>query len=263
MARTRINSDQIRLDPSSPLIRRGCEIVSSLNIDDVEYWRDTLLSPPDSSLQTLNKIRSLLPLYGENIFCILRKLCGPSGSPKQEFVDISLNINLQNTFNALLSLGLIEKSNEKYRLINLKGSIGNTYECYVHEALEDLGLQTLREVKIKYPFKAQKKFDPDGQKYDLLSGIDLTRLLWIECKKPNYSNQAANPLGNIISKDLIKKFYNRSWLLQPDIAIFLVDTKENYIDLLKNIFGEAFIQDTLKKYSGSDYDQIVLAIKEC
>jgi hypothetical protein len=76
--------------------------------------------------------------------------------------------------------------------------------------------------------------------YDILAALDISKLLWIECKKPLYLSKD-NPLGQIISKDNINKFLKRAFFLKPDIAIYLVDTKEDYKEKLRKLFSSEFL----------------------
>ena len=47
-------------------------------------------------------------------------------------------------------------------------------------------------------------------------------------------------LGSVVAKDLIGKFYRRAHLLRPTIAVFLVDTTEDYRDKLHALFTDEF-----------------------
>lgn len=259
MARTRIRIEQILLNPLVPLNRRGCEIKSSLSIDEKRCWESTLIYNQSFTNVDIKESRAMLMEYGADAFCILRRLCDRVGSPLKELVDLTPSANQKKILDLFLVKGIIENNNEKYRLSNQKGTIGATFECFILEAVENLNLQSLREVLVEYPFPKQR-FDPDGAKFDILSGLDLTKLLWIECKKPLYMPNGGNDLKNIINKDNIKKFYRRAWRLSPEIAIFLVDTKIDYVDMLKDIFGSEFAKDNFWHSRVENYDQIVMLL---
>ena len=57
--------------------------------------------------------------------------------------------------------------------------------------------------------------------------------MWIECKKPLYLDGSQDPLGNVLSRGDLRKFYKRAWRLRPEIAVYLVDTKEDYFSRLE------------------------------
>lgn len=127
-------------------------------------------------------------------------------------------------------------------------------------ALEDLFIQSKREAKIKYPFK-DLPYDPDGQKYDVLGGMDLSKIIWIECKKPIYLSTSKDPLANIVNREKIEKFYKRALFLHPDIAIYLVDTKNNYLDKLKNdVFADEFFDSGCYFELKSPYCNVLLRL---
>ena len=48
-------------------------------------------------------------------------------------------------------------------------------------------------------------------------------------------------MGQIISKANIDKFLRRASFLKPDIAIYLVDTKEDYKEKLRKLFSPEFL----------------------
>ncbi len=48
-------------------------------------------------------------------------------------------------------------------------------------------------------------------------------------------------MGQIISKNNIEKFLRRASFLKPEVAIFLVDTKEDYREKLRKLFTPEFL----------------------
>lgn len=235
---SKISIRQIRLDPEVPLSRRGCEVEEFINVEKSEFWEDTIFKDvPKDNYYFLQFIKE----YGQEIFNVIKKI-------KQG------ENNFTSTHNEVLvklqEYKIVEKTLESnYSLLKSIDNFGSEFECFTSLILTELSIQNQREVKVKYPYKKPNDYDPDGQKYDILAGLDLTKLLWIECKKPFYSKDTVNPLQNIISKNNIKNFYNRSHLLHPDIAVYLVDTKEDYQKNLREIFTDQFLFDSGCYYS--------------
>ena len=233
MAPTRIATRQIRLGPEVPLGRQGCLVESSLSHEAPSGWDDTYFKHAADERQ-LPHVIDLLRRRGEEVFTVLKSLLH---DPNRSF-----NASQLETLNELLDLGVVRRDsvNNSVSLTNASGNWGACLECATLIALEDLHIQALREVKVKYPYASPSDYDPDGQKYDILAGLDWSRLLWIECKKPLYLPGCANPLGSVVAKDLIGKFYRRAHLLRPTIAVFLVDTTEDYRDKLHALFTDEF-----------------------
>lgn len=227
---SKINVRQIRLGPEVPLRRRGCEVEEFINVETSNFWDDTIFKDaPIGNADFLQFIKE----YGQEIFNVIKKL-------KQN--EESFTPTHKEVLYKLEEYKIVEKTlTNAYSLLKNPDNFGSEFECFTSLVLTELSIQNQREVKVKYPYKKPNDYDPDGQKYDILAGLDLTRLLWIECKKPLYSKDSKDPLQNIISKDYIEKFYKRAHLLRPDIAVYLVDTKEDYSSKLKNVFTNEFI----------------------
>lgn len=226
----KLNLRQIDIGPSVALGRRGCVLESGKQPFTDEYYDGT----PFEKIYKENNIRNWGP-YRDFI--------------KEKFPDI-LSVCRKSYANDLdkgLKPDIVNKLKECYILDdNLSvaqadlNSFGNLFECIVGYALHECHFQPIREAKIKYPFSGQP-YDPDGQLYDILAALDISKLLWIECKKPLYINEN-NPIGQVLSKENIEKFIRRALFLKPDIAIYLVDTKEMYRDTLRQLFHPSFLQ---------------------
>lgn len=235
MAPTRIATRQIRLGPEVPLGRQGCLVESSLSHETSSGWHDTYFKHAADERQ-LPHVIDLLRRRGEEVFTVLKSLVH---DPNRSF-----NASQLQTLEELLNLGVVRRDsvNNNVSLTHASGNWGASLECATLIALEDLHIQALREVKVKYPYAPPSDYDPDGQKYDVLAGLDWSRLLWIECKKPLYLPGCENRLASIVSKDLIGKFYRRALLLRPTIAVFLVDTLEDYREALHALFTADFLE---------------------
>ena len=234
MAPTRINIRQIRLGPDVPLGRRGCRVESSLSHEDVSGWDDTYFKcAADDGGNQLRQVIDILRSRGEEVFTVLKTILH---DPARSF-----NESQRQTLDELVKLGVVrwDFETECMSLTNPTGTWGACLECATLIALEDLHIQALREVTIEYPYPSNR-YDPDGQKYDILAGLDWSQLLWIECKKPLYLREGENPLGSVVSKDTVQKFYRRTRYLRPTIAVFLVDTLEDYHEVLQSLFTAEF-----------------------
>ncbi len=227
---TGITLSQIRLGPSIALGRRGCLLEDGKEQYTNKYYDGTPFENHFKSLGLFkgDPIRNFLKERFPDILSVCRK------SHLNQFEQI------QNGDN-----GLVEKLKE-YKILDNDSKLlsnielfGNLFECIVGYALYESQIQSLRAVKIKYPFP-NKPYDPDGQLYDILAALDISKLLWIECKKPLYLN-SENPLGQVISKEKIEKFIKRAFFLKPEIAIYLVDTKEDYKEKLRKLFKPEFL----------------------
>jgi hypothetical protein len=246
---SKLNLKQIRIDPSLALGRRGCICESGKTQFSLEYFQGT---PFDEYLNTIeddtltskkSEVVRLVQTRFQDIVSICRK------SSKKEINIESLDKEL---LNKLVEFKILDKD---YNLLKKIESFGNLLECIVCYSLESCGIQSMREVKVKYPFTSNP-YDPDGQLYDVIGALDISKLIWIECKKPLYLNND-KPLGQVISKDNIEKFIRRANLLKPDIAIYLVDTKEDYSQNLRNIFNPQFLSRGNYIDSFQGYENII------
>lgn len=232
MPRTQLKIDQFFLGPEVPLGRRGCKVEESKDIQTENGWKDTVFYKTIKTNRDI--IIQLLKKYGQEVFTVLKRI-------KYKNYD-KLPEEQTGVLEKLKSINVILGSGNNLKLSKDLDSFGSEFECYVSLVLRDLYIQNSRDVKIIYPYN--NPYDPDGQKYDILGGLDLTELLWIECKKPLYLESSSNPLQNVISKENIKKFYKRSYFLFPEIAIFLVDTKDDYKDTLLSFFTDSYLNSS-------------------
>ena len=246
----------IRLGPEFPLGRRGCRIESAKTFHDETGWSDTHFAVAAKDQNKRNEVIRLIKESGEEVFTILKRIRFPNPS---NFNPSQLN-DLKGTFDSLKILGiLIENDVREFSLPGKKEDFGSEFECVVQIALENLLIQAKRDAKVVYPF-SDRPYDPDGQKYDVLGGLDLSRLLWIECKKPMYINDTSKPLSNVISESKVKSFYRRCHFLRPSIAIFLVDTKEDYTSLLRSHFSPDFLASGCYVETASKLENVLVRI---
>ncbi len=221
---------QLKIDLKVALGRRGCSLESGMNLYLNNYYDDT---PLENYMKSDNKIDSYsIREFITEKFQNISSICRKSHLNKYQEIKESDKGLVQQ----LINFKILD--NDLKLLPNIQ-SFGNLFECIAGFALEDNNIQNLREVKIRYPFP-NKPYDPDGQLYDILGALDISKLLWIECKKPLYLNEK-NPLGQVVSSENIGKFIRRASFLKPDIAIYLVDTKEDYKGQLASLFKPEFL----------------------
>jgi hypothetical protein len=215
--------NQISLGPNIALGRRGCFLEEGKKPYSNDFYNGTPLENHFKSLDLgqWHEIRSFIKERFPDILSACRK------SYLKDYD--SLKNEDQELIEKLKECKILSAD---HKLIPSIESFGNLFECIVAYSLHEIQIQSLREAKVKYPFP-NNPYDPDGQLYDILAALDISKLLWIECKD--------NPLGQIISKDNINKFLKRAFFLKPDIAIYLVDTKEDYKEKLRKLFSSEFL----------------------
>jgi hypothetical protein len=236
-------SEDVQIGPEQPLARKGLTVRDQLVLGDHKCLRDTFLIPhlENPDLSPKNAI-DLLCERGDEFFFILNQLVSKSGNALRKPRPLKLKKIHQKTFDEMKKQGIIIGDESGAVISNKKGSIGHTFEYLVLRAVEACNIGATREVKVEYPFKSGvPKFDPDGAKYDILAGVDLTRLMWIECKKPMYYENSSDNLRNVVSREPLEIFWRRARRLRPEIAVFLVDTKDDYTDRLQQIFTQHFL----------------------
>lgn len=224
-----INLSQL-IGPSTVLKRQGCFLENGLQPYTKDFYNGTPFEKY-SKLIDIFKWHPVRDFLKENFADIL-SICRKSHLNKFEELKNDNDIIIDK----LKEYQILDKD---LKLLSKIESFGNLFECLVGYALHSIQIKNFREAKIKYPFP-NKPYDPDGQLYDILGAIDISKLLWIECKKPLYLNEE-NPLGQVISKENIEKFIKRAYFLKPEIAIYLVDTKENYEKELRSLFKSEFL----------------------
>lgn len=221
--------DSIRVDPGSTLRRKGLSVDDGYGWEDDRAWRDTLIST-GSGAGVPHPVLELLEERGAYLFSLLKHFLGRDGLVRRDPVDLSaLAPPLDSVRDRLKELGIIRETPDGYRHCNKGATAGATFEAFVLHTLQRLEFGASREALVKYPKEwGGKSYDPDGQRYDILAGIDITTVMWIECKKPLYFKDSHNPLSGVLSQANLAKFYRRAWRLRPEIAVFLVDTREDY-----------------------------------
>lgn len=224
-----INLSQL-IGPSTVLKRQGCLLEEGLLPYTEDFYKGTPFEKYPK-LMDLRKRHQVLAFLKENFPDIL-SICRKSHLNKFE----ELKNDNEEIITRLKEYSILDND---LKLLTSIESFGNLFECMVGYALHGIQIKNFREAKIKYPFP-NKPYDPDGQLYDILGAIDISKLLWIECKKPLYLNEE-KPLGQVISKENIEKFIKRAYFLKPEIAIYLVDTKENYKEELRSLFESEFL----------------------
>jgi hypothetical protein len=238
MTQTQLHIRQVRLGPEVPLGRRGCIVESSKTHKNPDGWADSFFAGAVAR-GNLNPVVQLLRSRGEEVFTVIGRIAFGGLHSKSDF-----NVNQQVTLEQLMDLGIVleEPASSKLQVEHPRANWGAGLECAALISLDDLYIQAHRDVKVKYPYGGAAKYDPDGQKYDVLAGLDLSRLLWLECKKPLYSGGQGNPLRQVLSIPNIEKFYRRAHYLKPDIAVYLVDTLSDYRVDLTSVFTDDFIE---------------------
>jgi hypothetical protein len=227
---TMLRLNQINIGPSIALGRRGCFLENGKRPYTNDYYDGTPFEKHFKSLDLFSwhDVRNFIKENFPDIISVCRKI----------YLNLheTLNDNDKKIIKFLKECKIVT---DDLKLIPNIESFGNLFECIVGYALFENQIQLLRETKIKYPFP-NKPYDPDGQLYDILAALDLTKLIWIECKKPLYLSND-NPLGNVISKVNIEKFIRRAYFLKPDIAVYLVDTKDDYKEKLRSLLKPEFL----------------------
>lgn len=243
---TMLRLNEINIGPDIALGRRGCLLEEGKRPYTNDYYNGTPFEQHFKSLDLFkwHDIRAFIKTNFPDIISACRKI----------------HLNEHNSFNdkdneIIKFLKDSKIINVELKLTSELNSFGNLFECLVGYALYENEIQLFREAKIRYPFP-HKPYDPDGQRYDILAALDLTKLIWIECKKPLYLSND-NPLGNVISKNNIEKFIRRAYFLKPDIAIYLVDTKDDYKEKLKTLLKSEFLTTGNYVEHFDDSDNIV------
>ncbi len=241
-----VNIDEIRLHPKAPLARRGCEIESCTREGELNFFTNTHFQKVFKEKENTFKIQKYLELIDFiknnyiNYVSILRK------------IELKEQDKIDSFVEKLIEYKVIKKDLTKSYSME---KIGNLFECLVSRSLNEMNISSARDIKIKYPYP-ENPYDPDGQKYDVIGTLDISKFLWIECKKPLYLNEK-NPLNNVIDKNRIQKFIRRAHFLRPSIAIYLVDTKDDYRESLKKIFSIDLLKSGLMTIFPSSQSQIM------
>ncbi len=245
-----INIRQLSLGPNIPLARRGCKIEFQIKYGSKEFWSDTHFEkaflylhekPPEYTYKDLE-------------YFMLNKL--------PQFISILRKIDLKNQLDSDLKTENLLNEMKKYKLINENNKpdyrleqLGNLFECLVTKALNELSIEASRDLKIIYPYDSQK-YDSDGQKYDVIGALDLSRFIWIECKKPLYLNEE-NGLSNVLSPKKIEAFLRRAHFLRPSIAMYFVDTKDDYRETIRTLFSNELLNSNLLTITNRSDSQIM------
>ena len=234
MPPSRIAFRSLQLGPEVPLGRRGCVVESHRSNEDASGWDDGFFAGAFKR-ERICDLLELLKDRGEEVFTVIKRIAhDKSDSP------LIFNEQQQVSVSKLLELGVIEQAPDgKLSLEFPRGEWGALLECATLVSLGELHIQGHRAVKVRYPNR-NVPYDRDGQHYDVLAALDISGLLWIECKKPLYLPDNSNLLGQTITKEFVKKFYDRAHFLRPSIAVFLVDTINDYRPELRTIFSERF-----------------------
>lgn len=116
---------------------------------------------------------------GEEVFTVIKRIAN-CGRP---LCSGDFNPFQQVSLAELVRLGVVleDSITGDLALENPRGNWGACLECAALICLGDLHIQGHRDVKVKYPYP-EAQYDPDGQTYDVLGGLDLSSLLWLECK---------------------------------------------------------------------------------
>jgi hypothetical protein len=256
MTQTQLHIRQVRLGPEVPLGRRGCIVESSKTHRNPEGWADSFFAGAISR-GGFDPVVQLLRNRGEEVFTVISRIAFGGARRKDAF-----NANQQVSLARLIELGVVleEPVSGNFRVEHPRANWGASLECAVLICLEDLQIQAHRDVKVRYPYNGAAKYDPDGQKYDVLAGLDLSRLLWLECKKPRYLDGLSNPLRQVLSTSNVEKFYRRAHYLKPDIAVYLVDTLTDYRVELTSLFTDDFLNSGCYMEPPSTANQLIVRL---
>lgn len=224
-----ITLNQINIGPNVALGRRGCVLEDGKNMQSDDFYAGTPFHDYYKAFDRNERL--IIKNFVRDKFPEILSICRKSYLNKFDEIDGNNDV-----ISKLKKYGVLDED------LNLKcklESFGNLFECVVGDALRANNIQFIREAKIRYPFP-NKPYDPDGQLYDILGALDLYRLIWIECKKPLYLSDE-NPLGQVLSRNNIEKFIRRAFFLKPDIAVYLVDTKEDFRKDIRKLFNTDFL----------------------
>jgi hypothetical protein len=223
------------IGPEIALGRRGCTIETCLRPRQADAWVDTHFA--DAAKRDHGEVENALKQYGEELLCIIRRVdsAGEEGLANGR---AALRDELHTATDVLLDMGVLFENADHSLHLECKAQLGSTFENLVGVAFDDLRIAARREVKVRYPYA--HPYDPDGQRYDIIAALDLSNYAWIECKKPLYGG-GPNPLSSVLCRANLAKFIRRAWWLKPKVAVFLVDTLEDYSSVLEQRFSDQFI----------------------
>ncbi len=126
----------------------------------------------------------------------------------------------------LEELGVVESVVGAWRLVcSGVNDLGTTFEWLVASVLADLGLAAHRRCHLETDIEniANKV---QGADWDILATFKFNQLMWVECK-----------FGHVADIDDIRKFQERSRVLNPDLAIYLLNTDQHYGPTVRAALG--------------------------
>ncbi len=203
------------------LVQRGHQVLSFNDFSEV-------ILPQTGDNRVHSKYYQLLKRYSFRLFMkdLINKV---EGSDWRDISRYCSESTARNYVNFLKSAGLIEVShrNCNYSYIGPKvRSFGATLEWYIHELLKsEFFAPTLFSVKLKNT--------AHGGDYDVISAFH-GFLVYIEVK-------SSPPRGVELTN--VEAFLNRLEDINPDIALFLVDTELRMKDKIVKLFEEATNRD--------------------
>jgi hypothetical protein len=188
--------------------------------------RTRVLLPVGSSLPQTGRFYELLRRYSFRLF--LRDLVQYPAGPGADALSRYCSLATARTYlKELHNLGIVVLAADgSYRLVPQQvRSFGPTLEWYVSQILQ-------REFLAPTMFAVRLRKTHYGGDYDVISLLE-QQLLYVEVK-------SSPPRG--VEAPAIDAFLDRLDDLQPDLAVFLVDTELRMRDKIVELFQEAFQQ---------------------
>jgi hypothetical protein len=210
-------------DPPHPvevcLRQRGLPVLPHSDLTRV-------LLPADASVETADRLYALLRRYSFRLF-VRDLLQFPEGSDPTVLSRYCTVATARRYLRELQALEVVTwAAEEGYSLIPRQAtSFGPTLEWYVSQVLQ-------REFLAPTLFNVRLSNTRHGGDYDVIALLE-QRLLYVEVK-------SSPPRG--VELPAVEAFIDRLEDLQPDVAVFLVDTELRMRDKIVELFQEALEQ---------------------
>lgn len=188
--------------------------------------RTRILLPAGASSDQRRRFYDLMRRYSFRLFVrdLLQVPCGPDPGPLTRYCSPR---TARGYLNALHDLGVVERPHQNgYQLVLQHiSSFGPTLEWYVSEILQ-------REFLAPALFSVRLKHTRHGGDFDVIALLEAD-LVYFEVK-------SSPPRG--VELAAVSAFLERLEDLQPQLAIFLVDTELRMRDKIVELFREALAQ---------------------
>ncbi len=199
------------------------QLLAQRGLSILEHDHNTqVLLPPGATEEQQDILFNLLRRYSFRLF--LRDLIQfPEGKNTKKLCRYCSPATARSYLKKLQNLGIVSyNSREGYNLL-IKGvaSFGPTLEWYVGQLFARyFSAPVITSVKFKNT--------PTGGDYDVIALLE-QRLTYVEVK-------SSPPRG--VEKPAVRAFLDRLYDLQPDVALFFVDTELRMKDKMVVLFGE-------------------------